>query len=50
MHIARFADVIQKELQTTSVTLIEFYVKSRRIYLCGKERFLAVWYTKCPQI
>jgi hypothetical protein len=22
----------------------------RRAYLCRKKRFLAVWYTKCPQI
>src|SRR5205823_1394531 len=24
--------------------------RERRAYLCRKERFLAVWYTKCPQI
>ena len=26
------------------------YVARKESYLCRKKRFLAVWYTKCPQI
>src|SRR5205823_3329830 len=51
--ISRFAFAILAERPTSFaqqeiLALLGAY--ERRVYLCRKKRFLAVWYTKCPQI